>query len=180
MGLRGSCRQANSPPSGPLVEAPAGKPNTHKVPTVVPAREQVSKVKLFSLKDFEQKITGCMLRLRSLAHHPTVHVGELGVWGRQGWSERSHMTRTQRQRAPSPCEHQDSHKGLGSSLAHGHFLQFYFYDRTAMLAFPVAGSLFFFSSYLSCSRLAFPVLQPPLLVHLKLNGMKRSILIHQL
>lgn len=164
---------------GPLWRLHLGKPNTHKVPNMVPAPEQVSKVKLFSLKDFDRKIMGCMLKLWSLAHHPTVHVGELGVWERQGWSERSHMTGTRRQRTPSPCGQRDSHKGLGSFLAHGHFLRFYFYDRIAMACLS-CGRKFVFLCLFSRSRLTFPVLQPPLLVHLKLNGMKRGILIHQL
>lgn len=142
---------------GPLWRLHLGKPNTHKVPNMVPAPEQVSKVKLFSLKDFDQKIMGCMLKLWSLAHHPTVHVGELGVWERQGWSERSHMTGTRRQRTPSPCGQRDSHKGLGSFLAHGHFLRFYFYDRIAMACLSCGRKFVFlcllslsFASHFSC------------------------------
>lgn len=61
---------------GPLGRLHLGKPNTHKVPNMVPAPEQVSKVKLFSLKDFDQKIMGCMLKLWSLA--PRGGAGSLG------------------------------------------------------------------------------------------------------
>ena len=138
---------------------------------MVPAPEQVTKVKLFSLKDFDQKITGCMLRLWSLAYNPTVHAGELGVQGRQGWSERSHMTGTQRQRAPSPCGHWDSHKGLGSFLAQGHFLQFYFYDRIAMACLS-CGRKFVFLFLLSLSflsRFSCPPTPSPCSLEIKWN-----------